>query len=113
MTPRRAAGQHPVSASARFSGLPFDGPPTMSNTNTPTTDSYGPADPQAVSVPSELSSAGTKLVYIYLQVNGESTLEELNHSLEMKTISLLPILNTLQSKELVDRHNEYYLPTAG
>lgn len=84
----------------------------MSNSNTSTTDSYGPVDPQSVTVPSELSSEGTKLVYMYLQLSGESTVEELNHALEMKTISLLPILKTLQSKELVDRQNEYYLPTA-
>jgi len=85
----------------------------MTNTNPSTTDQYGPIDPESVSVPSDLSSDGTKLVYLYLQVSGESTLEELNRSLEIKTISLLPILNTLQSKELVDRHDEYYLPTAG
>ncbi len=84
----------------------------MTNTDTPTPNQYGTADPQSVSVPSDLSSDGTKLVYLYLQVSGESTLDELNRSLEMKTISLLPILNTLQSKELVDRQDNYYLPTA-
>ena len=87
-------------------------PSTMTNTDSPTPDQYGPVEPQSVSVPSDLSSDGTKLVYLYLQVSGESTLEELNQSLEMKSISLLPILNTLQSKELVDRQAEYYLPTA-
>lgn len=84
----------------------------MTNTDTPPTDQYDTVDPQSVSVPSELSSDGTKLVYLYLQVSGSSTLEELNQSLEMKTISLLPILNTLLSKDLVDREDNYYLPTA-
>ncbi len=84
----------------------------MTNTNSPTTEQYDTVDPQSVSVPSDLSSDGTKLVYLYLQVSGESTLKELNQSLEMKTISLLPILKTLQSKELVDRQDNYYLPTA-
>lgn len=87
-------------------------PPTMTNTNPSTSDQYSPVESHSVSVPSDLTSDGTKLVYLYLQVRGESTLEELNQSLEMKSISLLPILNTLQSKELVDRQDEYYLPTA-
>ena len=84
----------------------------MSNTDTSPPDQYGPVAPESVAVPPELSSDGTKLVYLYLQVNGESTLDDLNQSLEMKTISLLPILNTLQSKELVDRQDNCYLPTA-
>jgi len=84
----------------------------MTNPDTPRSNQYDTADRHSVSVPSDLSADGTKLVYLYLQVSGESTLEELNQSLEMKSISLLPILNTLQSKELVDRQAEYYLPTA-
>ncbi len=84
----------------------------MTNTESSTSDQYSGVNPHSVSVPSDLSSDGTKLVYLYLQVSGESTLEELNQSLEMKTISLLPILNTLQSKELVDRQDNYYLPAA-
>ncbi|ATW87569.1 hypothetical protein halTADL_0771 [Halohasta litchfieldiae] len=82
-------------------------PPTES-----ASDQYGPADPESVSVPAELSSDGTKLVYLYLRVSGESTLNELNQSLEMKSISLLPILNTLMTKDLVDRDGNSYLPTA-
>ena len=84
----------------------------MSNTESPATEPYGPADPESVSVPPELSSDGTKLVYLYLQVTGESTLDELNQSLEMKTISLLPILNTLVSMGLVSSEGNSYLPTA-
>ena len=84
----------------------------MSNTESPATESYGPADPESVSVPAELTSDGTKLVYLYLQVTGESTVGELNRSLEMKTISLLPILETLVSMELVAREGNSYLPTA-
>jgi len=84
----------------------------MSNTESPATEPYGPADPDSVSVPSELTSDGTKLVYLYLQVSGESTLDELNQSLEMKTISLLPILDTLVGLDLVAREGNTYLPTA-
>jgi len=84
----------------------------MSNRESSPTEPYGPADPESVSVPPELTSDGTKLVYLYLRVNGESTLHDLNQSLEMKTISLLPILNTLETKELVSREGNTYLPTA-
>lgn len=85
---------------------------TMSNTESNPAERSDPADPESVSVPPELTSDGTKLVYLYLRVTGESTLDELNQSLEMKTISLLPILNTLESKELVNREGNIYLPTA-
>lgn len=85
----------------------------MTNTDSPTPGQHGPVAPESVSVPAELCSDGTKLVYLYLQVSGESTLRELNQSLEMKTISLLPILDTLVTKDLVDRQDNYYLPTAG
>ncbi|WP_253736465.1 TrmB family transcriptional regulator [Halohasta salina] len=84
----------------------------MSDTESPTTESYGPTDPTSVTVPAELTSDGTKLVYLYLQVTGESTVDELNQSLEMKTISLLPILNTLVGMDLVAREGNTYLPTA-
>ena len=84
----------------------------MTNTESTATEPYGQADPESVSVPAELTSDGTKLVYLYLRINGESTLSDLNQSLEMKTISLLPILNTLETKDLVSREGNTYLPTA-
>jgi len=86
----------------------------MTNTHTESTatDQYGPVTPESVSVPAELSSDGTKLVYLYLQITGASTLNELNQSLEMKSISLLPILDTLVTKDLVSREDNQYLPTA-
>ena len=86
----------------------------MSNSHSESSpaDQYGPADPESVSVPDELTSDGTKLVYLYLQVTGESTLTELNRSLEMKTISLLPILDTRVTKDLVAREENRYLATA-
>jgi len=109
-----AAGHDPTADAVLSAAVAIAGvhPPSMTNTDTPTPGQYDPIAPESVSVPAELSSDGTKLVYLYLQVSGESTLEELNQSLEMKTISLLPILNTLQSKELVDRQDNSYLPTA-
>lgn len=86
----------------------------MSNAHTESNsaDQYGPVDPESVSVPTELSSDGTKLVYLYLRLTGESTLAELNQSLEMKTISLIPILETLVNRDLVSRDGNAYLPTA-
>lgn len=103
-----------VSGSTASPPVLVDVYPTMSNAHTESnpTDQYGPVDPESVSVPTELSSDGTKLVYLYLQLTGESTLTELNQSLEMKSISLLPILEALVDRDLVSREGSTYLPTA-
>lgn len=85
----------------------------MSHSESPSNaESSRVTNPENVSVPAELSSDGTKLVYLYLHVTGASTLSELNQSLEMKTISLLPILDTLVKKGLVSREDNAYLPQA-
>lgn len=64
----------------------------------------------AVSVPATLCSDGTKLVYMYVHVTGGSTIEELKQSLEMKTISLFPVLKTLERRGFVTREDNHYLP---
>jgi len=105
---QRSERQHIPERAATCRGMP---PPIMTDAPPSTSDQYQSADVESVSVPSELSSDGTKLVYLYLQVTGESTLSELNRSLEIKTISLLPILDTLVTKDLVAREGNCYLPT--
>lgn len=85
---------------------------TNRQTDSAATDHQCPVDPESVSVPDTLTSDGAKLVYLYLQVTGESTLREIDQSLELKTISLLPILNALEAKNLVDREGDSYLVAA-
>lgn len=53
-------------------------------------------------VPTELVSDGSKLVYLFLDVRGESNVLEMSESLGMKKLSLYSILDTLSSKDLVE-----------
>ncbi|SFR59255.1 helix-turn-helix domain-containing protein [Halogeometricum limi] len=62
----------------------------------------------AVSVPAELDSPRAKLVYLYLSVEGESSVTELQEGLEMKKISLYSILGTLRKRGLVHQDAERY-----
>ncbi|WP_372910825.1 TrmB family transcriptional regulator [Salinigranum sp.] len=59
-------------------------------------------------LPTELDSTSSKLVYLYLHASGACTIDELQSSLEMKKISLYPLLKTLSKKGLVDSEGETY-----
>ncbi|MEM4782391.1 MAG: helix-turn-helix domain-containing protein [Halalkalicoccus sp.] len=63
-------------------------------------------------IPTEIESAGSKLVYLYLSTAGEATIEELQASLGMKQLSLYPVLDTLSSDGLVTREGERYAVAA-
>jgi predicted transcriptional regulator len=63
---------------------------------------------QTKPLPTELDSAASKLVYLYLRSAGESTVDELQADLDMRKISLYPLLKTLSKKGLVDREGEAY-----
>ncbi|WP_129112819.1 helix-turn-helix domain-containing protein [Halegenticoccus tardaugens] len=64
--------------------------------------------PEPLAVPAELDSAGTKLVYLYLRTAEEVTVDELRESLGMKTITLYPILSTLDRKGFVQQRGDTY-----
>lgn len=59
-------------------------------------------------VPAELESPRAKLVYLYLSMQGESSVTELQNGLEMKKISLYSILGTLCKRGLVHQDAERY-----
>lgn len=82
----------------------------MNQPHSPQSESMSSPRQPAVSVPTALCSDGTKLVYLYVHVTGGSTIEELKQSLEMKTISLLPVLKTLERHGFVTREDNRYLP---
>jgi predicted transcriptional regulator len=71
-----------------------------------TTDAEVDADP--ITLPNELDSAASKLVYLYLRTEGETTVDELQSALDMKKISLYPLLRSLSKKDLVDCEGESY-----
>ncbi|QIB74819.1 TrmB family transcriptional regulator [Halogeometricum borinquense] len=61
-----------------------------------------------VAVPEELDSPSAKLVYLYLSVQGESSITELQEGLEMKKISLYSILGALCKRGLIHQDAEHY-----
>jgi predicted transcriptional regulator len=66
------------------------------------------ADLDAPSLPEDLSSAETKLVYLYLSVRDEASIDDLNDDLGINKLSLFPALENLDSRGLVDREGERY-----
>jgi predicted transcriptional regulator len=64
----------------------------------------------APTIPADIDSPSSKLVYLYLRTRGECTVDELQSSLGMRKISLYPLLEGLATKGLVDRDGETYRP---
>ncbi|SER83837.1 MarR family transcriptional regulator [Natrinema salaciae] len=60
-------------------------------------------------VPDDLESARAKLVYIYLEVTGGATIEELGEVLAMKKINSLSVLHSLSSAGHVERSGSEYV----
>lgn len=58
--------------------------------------------------PDELDSDGSKLVYLYLNVVGEATVTEMQSTLNKKQLALYPVLDTLESHDLVEQDGETY-----
>ena len=67
--------------------------------------------PQMESLPSDLDSKGSKLVYLQLHYSCGGTIQELCNTLNIPTISIYPILNTLREKGLVERKGSQYVCT--
>jgi predicted transcriptional regulator len=63
-------------------------------------------------IPTEIESTGSKLVYLYIDTAGEATIEDLQSSLRMKQLALFPVLDTLSSAGLVTRKGEVYTVAA-
>lgn len=60
-------------------------------------------------LPETLNTAGSKLVYLYLKVEDEATINELHTALGMKKITLYSLLQTLTATELVDQEGAMYV----
>ncbi|MFB6118067.1 helix-turn-helix domain-containing protein [Halosegnis sp.] len=57
-----------------------------------------------------LSSRTAKLVYLYLTERGAATADELSSALDERQLTLLPILETLESEGLVQKDGGRYRP---
>ena len=62
-----------------------------------------------LTIPAEIDSTGSKLVYLYLHATEAATIEELQSSLHMKQLALFPYLETLTSEGLVERDGQQYV----
>ena len=62
-------------------------------------------------LPTELDSAQSKLVYLYLEATGGATLSDLNRALSMQKMSILSVLNALSSEGLVEKRGSEYAAT--
>lgn len=67
------------------------------------------AEPSAL--PTELSSATAKLVYLYLDAAGAASPHEMREHLDVNLLTLYPILDTLQTGDLVARDDGVYRTT--
>jgi predicted transcriptional regulator len=56
-----------------------------------------------INLPDTFNSSGTKLVYLYLRIEGQATIDELHHALGMKKVTLYSLLKTLTATDLVAR----------
>ncbi|RQH00996.1 MarR family transcriptional regulator [Natrarchaeobius oligotrophus] len=63
---------------------------------------------QSIAVPDDLESPQAKLVYLTLLVTDEATVTDLQQLLGLSKLTLLPILTSLTSKNLVRRTDAGY-----
>lgn len=59
-------------------------------------------------MPDTLSSAETKLIYLYLRGTDEATVADMSDDLEIQRLSLFPVLDTLDDRGLVARTDDHY-----
>ena len=61
-------------------------------------------------LPSDLSTARAKLVYLYLESTGGATVEELRDALDIPLITILPTVEVLVERSLVEVRDGRYRP---
>lgn len=66
------------------------------------------ASKQVESLPANLTSPQSKLVYLYLEVAGETTLDELASALSMQKIDVLSVVRSLADDDLIERDGTQY-----
>lgn len=77
---------------------------TMSAQQTITTAAESDFD---LSLPAEIDSPRAKLVYLFVTVSEETTVDDIQDALAMKKISLFSILGTLSKRDLVEKSGNH------
>lgn len=63
----------------------------------------------SITVPDDLRSSESKLVYLFLAASDGATIEELHDALDIRKISLFPVLRTLTDRDVVDCDGSTYV----
>lgn len=63
-------------------------------------------------LPTDIDSSQGKLVYLSLEATGGATADELADLLSMQKISILSVLNSLSSRDLVEKRDGTYVTSA-
>jgi DNA-binding IclR family transcriptional regulator len=63
---------------------------------------------RSLALPAEVDSPRAKLVYLYLDTNGGSTVADLCSELDVPKLTLFSVLKTLRSRELVECEDGRY-----
>ena len=65
---------------------------------------------QELTVPEDLTSPRSKLVYLYLVAAGGGTVDDLHAALGERKIALHPILDALRARGVVERDGDSFRP---
>ena len=60
-------------------------------------------------LPDDLTAADSKLVYLFVAVSEGVTVDDLQTALDMKKISLFPVLDTLSERGLIECVEDEYV----
>ncbi|RCU46064.1 hypothetical protein DU504_01370 [Haloplanus salinus] len=60
-------------------------------------------------LPDDLTAADSKLVYLFVAVSDGATVDDLQTALDIKKISLFPVLDTLSERGLIERVEDEYV----
>mgnify|MGYP002760564146 CR=1 FL=1 len=60
-------------------------------------------------LPDDLTAADSKLVYLFVAVSDGATVDDLQTALDIKKISLFPVLDALSERGLIERVEDEYV----
>jgi Mn-dependent DtxR family transcriptional regulator len=64
---------------------------------------------RSIALPEELESSRGKLIYLYLQVRGATTIDELKAELDLQLLTLYGLLGRLQEDGFVRKNGDRWL----
>jgi predicted transcriptional regulator len=63
----------------------------------------------APDMPDDLTAADSKLVYLFVAISDGATVDDLQTALNIKKISLFPVLDTLSERGLIEHTEDQYV----